>query len=280
MYISVVTPSYNQGRYISDCINSILTQDYDDFEHIIVDNCSVDETNFILSRNDHLKIIQEKDNGQSHALNKGYSAAEGDIICWLNSDDMLHEGVFYKLKNIFSDLSVDIIYCDSLVYDEIKNKKYTNKAFIKNLEDFKYWWRGNIRIHQPSVFFRKSVYERIGNFREDLHYIMDYEYWYRAIQIYPFKKIDEIFSIQRIHKEAKTYKWHKFYEEKEKVYGKFCNNKKLLYEKRKKMSENYFWLGVSISEMDKKYALQMLFRAFKCSPSLFIRNIVKTKGNL
>ena len=81
--ISIVTPSSNQGAYIACAIESVLSQNYMDVEHIIVDNCSTDETSKVLARYPHLKVICEKDQGQSDALNKGFKAATGDIIGWL-----------------------------------------------------------------------------------------------------------------------------------------------------------------------------------------------------
>ena len=94
MKISVVTPSYNQGEFIEDAINSVLNQDYDDFEHIIVDGLSTDNTIDILKKYDHLKWVSEEDDGQSDALNKGFKKASSDTICWLNADDYLLNDTF------------------------------------------------------------------------------------------------------------------------------------------------------------------------------------------
>jgi len=90
LVFSVITPSFNQGRYLTSCLESVKNQGVDYYEHIIIDNCSTDETKEILaawSHDSHLKIVIEPDHGQSDAVNKGFRMARGEIICWLNSDD-------------------------------------------------------------------------------------------------------------------------------------------------------------------------------------------------
>src|SRR5207245_1968885 len=92
--ISVVTSSYNQGRFIAQAIESVLGQGYPCFEHIVVDGMSVDDTAAILARYPHLRILREPDGGQAEAINKGFRLATGDIYCFLNSDDTLVPGAF------------------------------------------------------------------------------------------------------------------------------------------------------------------------------------------
>jgi glycosyltransferase involved in cell wall biosynthesis len=270
--ITVVTPSYNQGNYIADCIESVLQQDYTNFNHIIIDNCSKDSTFSVLEKYNHLMVICEHDNGQSQALNKGILLADGDIICWLNSDDMLADDIFVKLDGLFKDESIDIVYGDSIVIDNIRNKEYINKAAIGTIDDFRFWWRGKVRLHQPSIFFRKPVYEAIGDFREDLHYVMDYEYWSRAVQLYNFKKVDIVFSIQRIHDKAKTYKWHKFYDEKEKVFSMYYKNDiNLVREKNKVMAKRYYTLAGSYLRYNWRYSAHMFIKSLLCGFALYLR---------
>ena len=101
--ISVITVSYNQGRFIEENILSVLNQNYENFEHIIIDACSKDNTLDILKKYDHLKWTSEPDKGQSDGLNKGFRKATGDLIVWLNSDDVMCEGAFDALNIFFTE---------------------------------------------------------------------------------------------------------------------------------------------------------------------------------
>jgi len=103
MKISIITPSLNQGRFLKECIESVLCQNYENFEHIIIDACSTDNTLDVLSKYHHLIWISEKDKGQSDALNKGLDMASGDIIGWLNADDYYCPDTFNKISKIFNN---------------------------------------------------------------------------------------------------------------------------------------------------------------------------------
>jgi len=111
--ISIVTPSFNQGQYIASAIESVLSQQYASFEHIIVDNCSTDNTASILKSFPHLKVICGKDQGQSDALNKGFKMATGDIVGWLNADDKYLGGSLQHASQAFIDHpDYDLVYGD------------------------------------------------------------------------------------------------------------------------------------------------------------------------
>lgn len=113
--ISVITATYNQGPYIRDTIESVIKQNYPNVEHIIIDGCSTDDTMAIVDRYaDHLAyVVSEKDRGQSHAINKGMARATGDILTWLNSDDMLAPGALFSIALAWWRSKADLIvgYC-------------------------------------------------------------------------------------------------------------------------------------------------------------------------
>ena len=132
--ISIVTPSYNQGRFIEDSIQSVLNQNYPNFEHIIIDNCSTDGTLEILKKYPHLDWISESDRGQSHGLNKGFHRSRGEWILWLNADDYCLPGVFEKVSYTFSDYpEFDVIYGEAIFVD-----KFGNPIRIKHDHAFDY----------------------------------------------------------------------------------------------------------------------------------------------
>lgn len=251
-YFSVVTPSYNQGLHIETCVCCVLGQGESDFEHLIIDNCSTDETPQILARYPHLKLTVEKDRGQSDAINKGFRAASGEIICWLNSDDAYPEGTFVRLREIFRDPSVNVVFGDvmQVAYDGSSDQR--SPASFAHREDLVRWWSSDARLHQPAIFFRRKVVESIGLLREDLHYVMDYEYWWRMSERFSFHYVPEVLAIQHRQLDSKTVQnWNGVYREREKVFAPFypllgLSAAKVEQMKRRGMAERYLTEAYSI----------------------------------
>ena len=238
-YFSIITPSFNQGRYLAACLESVKQQGGDDYEHIVIDNCSTDETKEVLaawSRDPHLAVIVEQDRGQSEAVNKGLRLAQGEIICWLNSDDAYPPETFHKLRNVFSNPEIDVAFGDALqVFDDGKNIPQRAIAKFSNRYDFIRWWSSRVRLHQPAIFFRRSVVEVIGLLDEELHYAMDYEYWWRMAERYHFHYIPEVLAIQHRQPDSKTMKaWDRVLEEREKIFSPYYD---LLKEKKSDLQQ-------------------------------------------
>ena len=206
--ISVITVSYNQGEFIRDCIESVKNQDYPNIEHIIVDGGSTDNTIDILKQYAHLNWVSEPDNGQTHALNKGFKKATGQIIGWLNSDDYYVPGA---LKIVASQLSE---YPVLLAGGNIVDRHGNITGYVPNIErnwfDILKNWIYHSSFLQPAVFFTKQVLDSVklddGNYLdEDLHYVMDYELWLRIALKFPFAKRAPIaLSCFRVYEESKT----------------------------------------------------------------------------
>ena len=203
--ISIITPSYNQGRYIEDTIKSILNQKYDDFEHIVFDNLSTDGTIEILKRYSHLKWFSRSDKGQTEAINSGLKIATGDILCYLNSDDLLAENALEFVNDYFNKHEeVDLIYGNCIFIDTEGNFIKTRKS-----EEFDFrrlLYLGYSYIQQPSTFFRANIIKDVGFFQESLKYVMDYDYWIRCAKSGKvLKYVNRDLSMMRIHRGAKTY---------------------------------------------------------------------------
>jgi glycosyltransferase involved in cell wall biosynthesis len=200
--ISIVTPSYNQGKFIEDTIQSVLIQNYPNVEHIIVDNCSTDGTVEILKKYPFLKWISEPDKGQADALNKGFHKATGDIIAYLNSDDQYCPGVFLTVADYFLEHPECKWLCGNVIFTDSKGMVYVKKKPLYSLFILRF---ATSSIYQPNVFFRRQILEEIGYLREDFHTIMDQEWFCRIAEYYAPEIIDKDFAIFRLHSQSKSF---------------------------------------------------------------------------
>lgn len=193
MKISIITVCYNSEKTIKDTIESVLKQTYKDFEYLIIDGKSNDNTiNIINKYNDQrIKLISEKDNGIYDAMNKGIKLSSGDIIATLNSDDVLaNENIFKTVIDNF-DENVDIIYA---------NIKYYNNDFTKVIRDFKSGQKQNDYFcpAHPSMYIKKEVFNKIGTYNLNYKIAADFDFMVRCnINNIKYKYIDEYFVYMR-----------------------------------------------------------------------------------
>ena len=200
MKLSIITPSFNQGSVIGETLHSVLGQKGDfDLEYLVFDGGSTDQTVDELKRFELLlkqgvysdtgtriefSWVSEPDRGQSHAINKGMSQATGDVIAWINSDDVYFPGALQCMVKEFSTrFDVDVIYGDGDVIDEDGERAWWWRSKPHSVEDHRHYcflWNDFLNhILQPSCFWRRSVVERIGTLDESFHFAMDVEYWLR-----------------------------------------------------------------------------------------------------
>lgn len=204
MKISIVTPSYNQGGFIADALESVRGQGYEDFEHIILDNCSVDQTPAILKGYPYVRAIVEKDNGQSDALNKGFKLASGDIVGWLNADDRYLPGCFKAVSDFFTaNPSCDILYGHYRLIDENGNVLSYRKELGFDLFMLKYLHV--LYIPSTTTFFRRRIFDDGHLLDIHYHYAMDYEFFLRlALKGYKFCHIPVFLADFRVHSSSKS----------------------------------------------------------------------------
>ncbi|HHT0592306.1 TPA: glycosyltransferase [Legionella anisa] len=201
--VSIVTPSFNQGRFLKRTIDSVLSQNYPHIEYIVIDGGSTDDSvNILSSYTDRFFWISEPDNGQTHAINKGIKRAKGEILAYLNSDDVLTPGAIEKVVDFFlNDPHCDMVYGQADYIDEQDNIIGTYKtdeySFNRLAKD--------CMICQPSAFWRRRVVEKIGFFDEQLHFVMDYDYWLRIAKArMDIQFLHEKLSCSRLYPETKT----------------------------------------------------------------------------
>ena len=201
--ISIVTPSFNQAKFISKTIESVLSQNYPNLEYIIIDGGSTDgSVDIIKSYEDHLLWwISEPDNGQTDALIKGFEKSTGDILTWLCSDDLLVSGALWIIAGMFMvDPNLDLVYGDTayLFPDGlIKVKKKINF-------DYKMMLYAYSMIPQPSSFFSRRIYERVGGLDRNLQYAMDFDLYLRMGPNVRAIHIPIVLSKYRLHTQSKT----------------------------------------------------------------------------
>jgi len=208
--ISVITPSYNQAKYIKMTIDSVLTQRYPNLEYIVMDGGSTDGTVEILeSYGKKIKWISKGDSGQSDAINKGIKLSSGEIIGYINSDDYLLKNSLFKIANLFSEnnnaywVTGVCKIVDENNFEVRQLVTYYKNIFLKYFRSEKLLYVVNY-ISQPATFWRRELFKKIGYFDEKLHYSMDYDYWLRIAKKYKLYFIDDYLAAYRVHNKSKA----------------------------------------------------------------------------
>lgn len=206
--ISIVTPSYNQGQFIRQTIESVLGQNYPNLEYWVIDGGSTDDTVSILkSFGQKIKWLSEKDRGQTEAINKGLKKVSGEIVAYLNSDDVLLPGVLTKVATFFQqNPTAQWVSGDYFIIDETGRRYQSYVAWYKKI--LRFWPTFSTLavanyIVQPSTFWRRSLHDEVGWFNEQRRYCMDYDFWLRVMKKYPLRTVSDQWSEFRIHRQSK-----------------------------------------------------------------------------
>ena len=205
--VSIVTPSYNQGRFIEKTILSILSQTYENIEYIVVDGGSTDDTLAVLDKyKDKIDIIiSEKDKGQADAINKGFRLASGKLVGWLNSDDVFYPECVEKIVDLYSEKRDGAIYyCPKLDWINEEGEYLTQRrVWIENRD---YLLNNNYSLIQQGSFYPKQTLHKIGYLNVNNYYCMDLALWLDLLKHGPIYavKTDKSLSGFRIYQGTKT----------------------------------------------------------------------------
>jgi len=177
--VSIITPSFNQARYLESTIQSVLTQDYPRIEYMIVDGGSTDGSVDILKKYaDKLAWwVSEKDKGQTDAINKGFARATGGILAWLNSDDTYEpRAVGEAVKYLLDHPEVGMVYADC---NYIGEDGQVLGKFPAAQTDYARLRQGYVHIPQQTMFFRAELWKQVGPLDPSFYFAMDYDLWTR-----------------------------------------------------------------------------------------------------
>jgi glycosyltransferase involved in cell wall biosynthesis len=207
--ISIVTPSFNQARYIGATIESVMAQDYPNLEHTVIDGGSSDDTLEILARYPHLTVVSEPDRGHADAINKGFRLATGEIRGFLNSDDTLLPGALVRVaREIDPGRGRHIVMGRCRFMDD--QGRFIGIEHPSRFESHRRLlevWKGHT-IPQPAVFWTPEVWETCGPMDDALKTAwIDYDLFCRFSRKYRFHFVDEVLAAYRLHSESKTERW-------------------------------------------------------------------------
>jgi glycosyltransferase involved in cell wall biosynthesis len=206
--VSIITPSYNQADYLDLTIQSVLGQDYPRIEYIVVDGASTDGSVEIIRRYAERLAwwVSEPDRGQAEAINKGFQRASGEIVAWLNSDDLYLPGAVARaVRALQADPALGLVFGDALTIDA-QGKPLNSLAFgdwgLRELIRFRI-------ICQPAVFMRRSVLEQAGYLDPAYHMMLDHQLWLRMAQLRPVQYLGQAgrlapLAAARHHPQAKN----------------------------------------------------------------------------
>jgi glycosyltransferase involved in cell wall biosynthesis len=202
--ITVVTPSYNQAQFLEATIRSVVEQDYPNLEFIVIDGGSTDNSVEIIRKYEkHLAYwVSEKDNGASDAIAKGFARSTGEIMAYLNSDDIYLPGTLHAVAEAFKDDRADVVYGNCYWLDapghtigERRQTPFVASGYLYGACD----------LQQPATFWKRAMFDKAGGMDPSFHFTFDTDLFFRFVSLGArFKHVHRVFAGFRIHAESKS----------------------------------------------------------------------------
>ncbi len=205
--ISVIVPSYNQGQFIEETLISIVNQQYPNLELLVLDGGSTDNTVEVIEKYaNHITYWHsQKDNGQADAINQGIRSSSGQIVCWLNSDDMYLPGTLLDIGKRFRGFEdqCHLVYGDCfLLYEDAQKQQSGGVKPAQPFDAFTLTYYDY--MIQPSSFWTRKLWDQVGDLNSGYHFVLDWDWFIRASQITQFEYVSRYYSIYRMHSSHKT----------------------------------------------------------------------------
>jgi glycosyltransferase involved in cell wall biosynthesis len=202
--VTIITPSFNQARYLEATIQSVLSQDYPRIEYMIVDGGSSDGSAEIIKKHESQLAwwVSEKDKGQTDGINKGFARAKGDVLAWINSDDTYEPGaVSAAVKYLHEHPEVGMVYGDCNFIDE---DGHVIGKFGSAQTNYRLLRQGYAHIPQQTMFFRADLWKQVGPLDPSFYFAMDYDLWTRISALTEIKYVPQTWANFRLHTSGKT----------------------------------------------------------------------------
>jgi glycosyltransferase involved in cell wall biosynthesis len=246
--ITLVTPSYNQGQYLEETIRSVLLQEYPNLQYLVIDGGSTDGSVDVIRQYEGSLSYwtSQRDEGQSDAINKGMVRATGEILGWLNSDDVLCPGALHTVAEAWRRHSPCHFLTGDGEYVSTNRAQvvHTIRARAYSFADLLHFAKGKY-LPQPSVFFSRKAFEKVGGLDTGLTYAMDFDLWLRLRLRYPLHYVSVCLSQLRLHEDAKTANVYETCQAIEQVMGRYLHHVGVFEQLRIRCEFRRFW-GVSM----------------------------------